>query len=76
MIQNTKEIEILKGGILMSLCPVCGRAYCDHTPKERGQTEVEMTRPLTDEEQKVWEEEPDGSLKKIAVAKKHAHDPV
>jgi hypothetical protein len=28
-----------------------------------------MTRPLTDEEQKVWEEEPDGSPKKSRLLK-------
>ncbi|OGD57447.1 hypothetical protein A2V71_03455 [Candidatus Berkelbacteria bacterium RBG_13_40_8] len=58
----------------MSLCPVCGRVYCDHSPEERGQTSEEMMRPLSEEEQKVWEEESSDSPKKIAVAKKHAHD--
>jgi len=60
----------------MSLCPVCGRLYCDHTSKERGQTEEEMMRPLSKEEQEAWETEPSDSPKKIEIAKKHAHDPV
>lgn len=35
----------------MSLCPVCGRWSCDHTPEERGQTHEEMMRDLTLDEQ-------------------------
>ena len=57
----------------MSLCPVCGRAMCDHSPAERGQTHEEMMRPLNEEEKKVWSEEPDDSPEKIRVAKKNAH---
>ena len=57
----------------MSLCPVCGRVMCDHTPDERGQTQAEMMRPLNDEETKVWQTEPDDSSKKIETAKKNAH---
>ena len=34
----------------MSLCPKCGRVYCDHEPSERGQTYEEMMAPLTEEE--------------------------
>ncbi len=60
----------------MSLCPKCGRVYCDHTAEERGQTQEEMDRPLSPEEIKAWEEEPADSRKKIAVARRHAHDPV
>lgn len=60
----------------MSLCPICGRMYCDHTAEERGQTPSEMMRSLSPEEEKVWRDEPSDSLKKIEVAKKHAHDPV
>lgn len=26
----------------MGLCPICGRAYCDHTPEERGQSPDEL----------------------------------
>lgn len=59
----------------MSLCPVCGRALCDHSPEERGQTLEEMMRPLSDEEQKAWESEPADSSKKIEIARKHQHDP-
>lgn len=58
----------------MSLCPVCGRAYCDHTPSERGQTHQEMVRDLTEEELEAF-----GTLDdkiKLKVAKRHAHDPV
>ena len=59
----------------MSLCPVCGRAMCDHPPKERGQTYKEIMRPLLPEEEEAWRNEPDDSPCKIEVAKKHAHDP-
>jgi len=55
----------------MSLCPVCGRVYCDHTPGERGQTPDEMARPLTSEETKAWKHEPDS--RRIALAQKNAH---
>ena len=60
----------------MSLCPECGRVLCDHTPKERGQTHEEMTRPLSMEEEKAWKNNPADSQVKIAVAKRHRHDPV
>ncbi len=59
----------------MSLCPVCGRVYCDHTPSERGQTDEEMMRDLSPEEQWALEREPSDSPVKIRIAKKHAHDP-
>jgi hypothetical protein len=49
---------------------------CDHTPAERGQTEKEMMRPLSPEEEQVYNDEPSDSPPKIEVAKKHAHDPV
>ncbi len=58
----------------MSLCPKCGKAYCDHELSERGQTFEEMMRPLTDDELKAWEtQDPE---KKKAAARRHAHDPV
>lgn len=60
----------------MSLCPVCGRVMCDHAPEERGQTFEEMMRPLSPEEQAIWEDEPSDSPLKIEVAKKHIHDPM
>lgn len=60
----------------MSLCPVCGRAMCDHTPAERGQTHAEMMRPLSPKEEQAWRDEPDDSPKKVKVAQEHAHDPV
>lgn len=60
----------------MSLCPACGRAMCDHTPEQRGQTVQEMMRPLGEEELRAYKNEPDDSPVKIAVAQKHAHDPV
>jgi hypothetical protein len=60
----------------MSLCPICGGVYCDHTPKERGQTVEEMMRPLSSEEETTWRNELSDSPKKIEVAKRHAHDPV
>lgn len=60
----------------MSLCPVCGRVYCDHTQEERGQTYDEMMRPLSAEEEETWRNEPSDSEEKIRVGIKHAHDPV
>jgi len=60
----------------MSLCPECGRCLCDHTLKERGQTYEEMMRPLSKEEEEAWKNNPADSPMKIAVAKKHQHDPV
>ena len=57
----------------MSLCPVCGRLYCDHTSIERDQTEEEMMRELTPEENEAWEKEPSDSERKIAVAVKYQH---
>ena len=35
----------------MGLCPICGKMYCDHTAKERGQTNEEMMAPLTPKEE-------------------------
>lgn len=54
----------------VTLCPVCGRIMCDHTPVERGQTNEEMDAPLTPEELRAWETEPADSPKKIAAARK------
>jgi len=45
----------------MSLCPECGRVYCDHTAAERGQTNEEMERPLTKEEIEAWARNPDST---------------
>jgi hypothetical protein len=61
---------------MASLCPVCGRAMCDHTTEERGQTIAEMMRPLSNEELEMWEKELTGSKAIIEFAQKHAHDPV
>lgn len=57
----------------MGLCTCCGRMYCDHTAKERGQTDEEMMRDLSPEERKAWEE--GNTQKQIEMARKHAHDP-
>lgn len=60
----------------MSLCPVCGKVYCDHTAEERNQTPKEMMRPLTLEELKAWEDHPDSSgyvPEKMAAARKYQH---
>ena len=54
----------------MSLCPICGRVYCDHLPEERGQTGEEMMEGLTPEELEAWKIEPSDSPKKIAIARK------
>ncbi|KKS91561.1 MAG: hypothetical protein UV65_C0003G0014 [Parcubacteria group bacterium GW2011_GWF2_43_11] len=63
----------------MSLCPVCGKVYCDHTAEERGQTHAEMSRPLSKEELEAWQNSLDSTgykPEKVAAARKHAHDPV
>jgi len=39
----------------MSLCPICGKLYCDHTSEERGQTIEEMSAPLTKNEEKAFD---------------------
>lgn len=54
----------------MSLCTVCGRAFCLHTPEERGQTPKEMVRPLNKEEVEAWE---NGGVDLIELAIKNAH---
>lgn len=56
-----------------SLCPECGRAMCDHTAKERGQTMAEMMRPLTAEEEALWCQEPNGSENLIKLARNNKH---
>ena len=38
-----------------SLCPICGRAICDHTSYEREQTDEERRRPLKDYEQGAFD---------------------
>jgi len=59
----------------MSLCPVCGKYLCDHTPSERGQTQGEMERPLNKEELAILQQHPsqEFSSEKLAVAQKNAH---
>jgi hypothetical protein len=52
----------------MSLCPKCGRAMCDHTAEERAQTEEQMLRILTPEEELVSITGDD--VKKLMVAQK------
>lgn len=54
----------------MSLCPICGRVYCDHVAEERDQTFEEMMTNLTQEEMEIWQTEPADSQKKIDVGKK------
>ena len=58
----------------MSLCTVCGRYMCDHSPEERGQTVEEMMRPLNAEEKKAFNRGDDAQ--KLALAKKNAHLPL
>lgn len=38
----------------MSMCPRCEKIYCDHTPKERGQTTEETHRNPTPKETTQW----------------------
>lgn len=59
----------------MSLCPICCRVYCDHTLEERNQTNAEMMRPLTPEEEEIRRKEPEGSDVLINLARKNAHLP-
>ena len=56
----------------MSLCPICGRVYCDHSASERGQTEEEMLRNLSVDE--MWALQSGSPSLKVRTAKKHAHD--
>ncbi len=58
----------------MSLCPKCGGAHCAHTPRQRGQTYREYSRPLCDEERDALQR--GNPEEKLKVAQKHAHDPV
>ena len=62
----------------MSLCPICGRMYCDHTPAQRDQSaaQIPAMREPSPEEVETWRTEPSDSAVKIGVAQKHAHDPV
>jgi len=53
-----------------SLCPVCGRFYCDHTPAQRGQSHEEMM------EVKLWDSVLNGDPRLVEMGKKNAHDPV
>jgi hypothetical protein len=46
--------------------------------EERGQTDAEIMRPISEEELKAWQDNPDSTgykPEKMAAAKKHAHDP-
>ncbi len=61
---------------MSSLCPICGRFYCDHTPAQRGQSYEEMMREPSDEEVKLWESVPNGDQRLIDLAQKNAHNPV
>ncbi|KKU48275.1 MAG: hypothetical protein UX68_C0017G0009 [Parcubacteria group bacterium GW2011_GWA2_46_9] len=58
-----------------SLCPVCGRAMCDHTAVKRGQSYEEMMRPLTPDEEEAWCREPTGAEGLIDLARRNAHLP-
>lgn len=39
----------------MSLCPICGKGMCDHTPNQRGQTREQTYAPLTEKDMRVIE---------------------
>ncbi|MDO8551651.1 MAG: hypothetical protein Q7S03_03175 [bacterium] len=54
----------------MSLCPVCGRVYCDHTEEERGQTVKEMMRDLTPEEKEAVQKYPPDAPEKIEATRR------
>lgn len=53
----------------MSLCPMCGRAYCDHTTEERDQTYLEMMANLTEKELELCRNEPADSPRKIDMGR-------
>ena len=53
----------------MSMCPLCGRVYCDHTSGERGQTPQETHRNLTKKELEIIRQEPD-PIKRVKGVKK------
>lgn len=57
-----------------SLCPNCGRMYCDHEPEERGQTFEEMMREPTAEELLVFGI--GSAQQKLELAQRNAHLPV
>jgi hypothetical protein len=51
MNSNVKSIQSnQKKEVVMSLCPLCGKIYCDHTSIERDQTPEEMSAELTPDE--------------------------
>jgi len=57
----------------MSLCTICGRNSCAHTPEERGQTFAEMMRKLTLDETEFWLKHKEGDPEVIKMAQKNAH---
>jgi len=57
----------------MSLCTVCGKHTCGHTPKQRGQTHEEILRPLCKDE--IVALGSGNTPRAIHVAQIHAHDP-
>jgi hypothetical protein len=57
----------------MSLCPLCGRNNCQHSPEEKGQTLQEVLRPLTKEEEKFWMDRSEGDPETIMMARRNAH---
>lgn len=57
----------------MSLCPVCGKNTCEHTPEERGQTIKEIFRPLTPEETMLWLSRDELDPENLKMAQENAH---
>jgi hypothetical protein len=55
----------------MSLCPLCGRTMCDHTPTEREQTIEQVERPLTEEEFEIYRTSRIGHPRVIKIAQKN-----
>lgn len=58
-----------------SLCPLCARAMCDHTPEERDQSFEEMMRDLTPEELEAYRANQTGSPVMLALADRNRHLP-
>lgn len=50
----------------MSICPLCGRAMCDHTAEQRKQPEWLVHRPLTEDELKACQNDDEQKKRKYA----------
>jgi len=51
----------------MSLCPECGKVYCDHTPEERKQNRAEMRAMLRPVEILAFQSDDEVRKKRVAL---------